>query len=52
VLFEDVFEAVNIHNTLIDHDDPHHLWSHVTLLNTTGTSGGFVFEGGIIKNEE
>jgi hypothetical protein len=52
VLFEDVVKAVNIHNTLIDHDDAHDPWPHVTLMNATETSGGFVFEGGIIKNEE
>ncbi len=52
VLFEDVIEAVNIHNTLIDSDDPQDPWPYVILMNTTETSGGFVFEGGIIKNEE
>jgi hypothetical protein len=52
VLFEDVFDTVNIHNTLIDHEDAHNPWPQVTLMNTTETSGGFVFGGGIIKNED
>jgi hypothetical protein len=52
VLFEDVVEAVNTHNTLIDCDNPQDPWLYVTLMNTAETSGGFVFEGGIIKNEE
>ncbi len=52
VLFEDVFEAVNIHKTLIDCDDTHDPWPYVTLMKTMDTSGGFVFEGGIIKNED
>jgi hypothetical protein len=52
VLFEDVVEAVDIHNTLIDSDDPQDPWPYITLMNTTETSGGFVFEGRIIKNEE
>jgi hypothetical protein len=33
VLFEDVFEAVNILNTLIDQDDALDPWPHVTLMN-------------------
>jgi hypothetical protein len=52
VLFEDVVEAVNIHNTLIDSDDPQDPWPDVILMNRTETFGGFVFKGGIIKNEE
>ncbi len=52
VLFEDVVEAVNIHNTLIYSDDPQDPWPDVILMNRTGTFGGFAFEGGIIKNEE
>jgi hypothetical protein len=52
VLIEDVIEAVNIHKILFDHDDTHDSWPHVTLMNTTETSGGFVFQGGVIKNED
>ncbi len=52
VSFEDVIEAVNIHNTLINSDDPHDPWPDVILMNRTETFGGFVFEGKIIKNEE
>jgi hypothetical protein len=52
VLFQDEFDAVNIHNTLIDCDGIYDPWPQVTLMNTTETSGGFVFEGGIIKNED
>ncbi len=52
VLFEDVVEAVNIHNTHIDSDDPQDPWPDVILMNRTETIGGFVFEGGIIKNEK
>jgi hypothetical protein len=52
VLFEDVVEAVNIHNTLIDSDDPQDPWLDFILMNRTETFGGFVFEGGIIKKEE
>jgi hypothetical protein len=52
VLFEDVVEAVNIHNTLIDNDDSQDPWPDIILMNRTETFDGFVFEGGIIKNEE
>ncbi len=52
VLFEDVIETVNIHNTLIDSDDPQDPWPDVILMNTTETFGGFVFERGIIKNDK
>ncbi len=52
VLFEDVAEAVNIHNTLINNDDPQDPRPDVILMNRTETFGGFVIEGGIIKNEE
>jgi hypothetical protein len=50
VLVEDVVEAVNIHNTLINSDDPQDPWPDVIFMNRT--DGGFVFEAGIIKNEE
>ncbi len=52
VLFEYVFDAVSIHNTLTDPDDTHDPWPYVTLMNTAETSGEFVFEGRIIKNED
>ena len=52
VLFEDVVEAFNIHNTLVESDDPQDPWPDVILMNRTETFGGFVFEWGIIKNEE
>ncbi len=52
VLSEDVVEAVNIHNTLINSGDPQNPWPDVILMNRTDTFGRFVFEGGIIKNEE
>jgi hypothetical protein len=52
VLFEDVVEAVCIHNTLINSDDPQDPWPDVILMNRTKTFGGFVFEGEFIKNEE
>jgi hypothetical protein len=42
VLFEDVFDALNIHNRLIDCDDALDPWPHVTLTNKTETFGGFV----------
>jgi hypothetical protein len=50
VLFEDVIESVNIHKTLIDCDDAHDPCPYVTLMNTTETPDGFVFEGGIIQS--
>jgi hypothetical protein len=52
VIFEDVVKAVNIHNRLINSDDPQGPWPDVILMNRTETFGGFAFEGGIIKNEE
>jgi hypothetical protein len=45
VLFEDVIEAINIHNTLIDSDDPQYPRPGVILLNRAETFGGFVTEG-------
>ena len=48
VLFEDDVEAFNIHNTLVDSDDPQDPWPDVILMNRTETFGGFVFEWGII----
>ncbi len=51
VLFEDVIKAVK-HNTLINSDDPQDPQPDVILMNRTETFVGFVFEGGIIKNEE
>jgi hypothetical protein len=52
VLFEDVFDAVNIHNTLIDCKHALDPQPSISLMNKTETSDGFAFEGGIINNQE
>jgi hypothetical protein len=52
VLFEDLFGAVNIQNTLIDGKHALDPQPSISLLNNTETSDGFVIEGGIIKKDE
>ncbi len=52
VLFENVFDAVNIHNRLIDRKYALDPQPSISLMNKTEISDGFVFEGGIIKNED
>ncbi len=51
-IFEDVFDAVNIQNTVNDHKHALDPRSSISLLNETETSDGFEFEGGIIKQDE
>jgi hypothetical protein len=52
VVCEDVFNAVDIHNKLIDRDNAHDPQPSISLLTKAETSTGFVHKGGIIKKDE
>jgi hypothetical protein len=52
VLYEVFFGSINIHKALIDRDNSHDPQPFILLLNKTKTSVGFIYEGGIIKQDE
>jgi hypothetical protein len=52
VLFKDIFDTVNIHNTIIHCDNTHYPYPSISLVNKTETFAEFVYKGGVIKKDE